>query len=105
MAASKRPTKLVWFIVLAGLVAAGWYGWRRYQQKTATGAADYRTNVVARGNLIQSVTANGSLTPVRLVEVGSQVSGIITEVHVDFNSQVKQGEVLAKIDPATYERA
>jgi HlyD family secretion protein len=53
----------------------------------------------------QIVTANGVLNPVQLVEVGSQISGSITEIKVDYNSRVKKGEVIAQIDPATYERA
>lgn len=66
---------------------------------------EYRTTPVSRGDVTQIVTANGSLNPVQLVEVGSQISGVITEIKVDFNSHVKAGEVIAQIDPATYERA
>ncbi|MBX3734236.1 MAG: efflux RND transporter periplasmic adaptor subunit [Verrucomicrobiae bacterium] len=96
---------LTWFIVLALLAAAGWGGWRWRRQKSATAAIPtLRTNAVVVGDIIQSVTANGALTPVRLVSVGSQVSGILTEVLTDFNSTVKEGDVLAKIDPSTFER-
>jgi HlyD family secretion protein len=66
---------------------------------------EYKTSPVARGDVTQIVTANGSLNPVQLVEVGSQISGVITEIKVDFNSQVKAGDIVAQIDPATYERA
>lgn len=66
---------------------------------------EYKTSPVTRGNVTQIVTANGSLNPVQTVEVGSQISGVITEIKVDFNSHVKAGEVVAQIDPATYERA
>ena len=66
---------------------------------------EFRTEVITRSNLIQSVSANGSLTPTRLIQVGSQVSGTLTEVRVDFNSKVKAGDVLATIDPASFERA
>lgn len=66
---------------------------------------EYKTSPATRGDVVQIVTANGSLTPVQLVEVGSQISGVITEINVDFNSQVKAGEIVAQIDPATYERA
>jgi HlyD family secretion protein len=66
---------------------------------------EYKTSPVTRGDVIQIVTANGTLTPVQLVEVGSQISGVITEIKVDFNSHVKAGDVVAQIDPATYERA
>jgi HlyD family secretion protein len=64
-----------------------------------------KTSPVTRGDVTQIVTANGSLTPVQLVEVGSQISGVITEIKADFNSRVKAGDIVAQIDPATYERA
>jgi len=51
------------------------------------------------GEITQVVTANGALNPVRTVTVGSQISGIITELKVDFNSKVREGDVLVKIDP------
>jgi len=66
---------------------------------------EYKTSLVTRGDVIQIVTANGTLTPVQLVEVGSQISGVITAIKVDFNSHVKAGDIVAQIDPATYERA
>jgi HlyD family secretion protein len=66
---------------------------------------EFRTETIVRTNLIQSVSANGSLTPTRLIQVGSQVSGTLTDVKVDFNSKVKAGDVLATIDPASFERA
>ncbi len=58
---------------------------------------------VARGDLTQMVTATGTLNPVVNVTVGSQVSGRITRLFVDFNSIVKSNEVIAEIDPSTYE--
>jgi HlyD family secretion protein len=59
----------------------------------------YRTAEVDRGSIVQFVTATGTLNPVGLVNIGTQVSGTISEVLVDFNSPVKKGQVLAKIDP------
>ncbi len=93
-----------WLVVLAVVGAAAWwgYGWWR---RPAAGAVEYKTSAVARGDITQSVTANGSLTPVRMVEVGSQISGVITEIKADFNSMVRSNDVVAQIDPATYERA
>jgi len=60
--------------------------------------------VLARGELTSVVTASGDLQPVTTIDVSSQVSGLITEVLVDFNSAVKEGDVLARLDPATYEQ-
>ena len=93
-----------WLIVLA-LLGGGGFAGHRYLLRPAAAPVSFRTEAVTRGDLVQSVTANGSLTPVRLVEVGSQISGVITEIKADFNSVVKEGEVIAQIDPATYERA
>ncbi|MBL9200301.1 MAG: efflux RND transporter periplasmic adaptor subunit [Opitutaceae bacterium] len=62
---------------------------------------DVQTAKVARGDITQSVTATGDLQPVVTVDIGAQVSGQIKEVLVDFNSIVKAGDVLAKIDEAT----
>ncbi len=66
---------------------------------------EFRTNSVVRTNIVQSVSANGAISPTRLIQVGSQVSGTIVDLKVDFNSVVKEGEVIAKIDPASFERA
>jgi HlyD family secretion protein len=66
---------------------------------------EFKTEAATRTNMVQSVSANGGIAPIRQVQVGSQISGTITEVRVDFNSRVKEGDILAKIDPATYERA
>lgn len=105
MARSRISGILTWIVVLALLAGGGWAAWRWRQQRTvAAGSPTIRTNTVSRGDIVQSVTANGALNPVRVVSVGSQISGIITEVNVDFNSKVKEGDVLAKIDPSTYER-
>lgn len=93
-----------WVLLLLAL-GAGFGGWRWYSQKDNEAAVEYRTAVVAQGDIVQSVTANGALTPVRNVEVGSQISGTLLEVKADFNDKVKTGDILAQIDPATYERA
>jgi HlyD family secretion protein len=58
---------------------------------------------VSKGVLLQTVTASGQLNPVTMVDVGSQISGIIEELLADYNSTVKKGDLIAKIDAATYE--
>ena len=62
----------------------------------------YETAKVTRGELVQHVTASGSLSAVGSVDVGSQVSGKIAALHVDFNSPVKKGQLVAEIDPTLY---
>ena len=63
----------------------------------------YRTAPVERGTVVSVVTATGTINPVVSVQVGSQVTGKIESLHADFNSIVKAGEVVARIDPAVYE--
>jgi HlyD family secretion protein len=62
----------------------------------------YTTAPITRGSVESLVVTTGTLNPVLLVDVGSQVSGIIEEIHVDFNSQVEKGQVLAKIDQSSF---
>ena len=84
--------------VLVGVIGVGWY-----LNRPDGAALEYETAVVSRGELTQMVTANGQLNPVTKVEVGSQISGIIEKLMVDFNSPVKVGEVIAQLDSASYE--
>lgn len=91
-------------MVLAVVLAGAAYGVYRYQQTEEKSAPEYRTASVTRGDITQSVTANGQISAVKDVQVGSQISGTIKEIKADFNSQVKEGEVIAQIDPSTYER-
>lgn len=102
---NRKSSPLKWVFILlilgGGIAAAVWFF--RFRQGSAS-LVQYRTTVVARGDVIQEVTANGSLNPVKQVEVGSQVSGIIEKIFVDFNSKVKEGDLLARIDPSTYQK-
>src|ERR1700733_13305100 len=65
----------------------------------------YNATAVMRGELTKLVTATGTLNPVVNVTVGSQVSGRISKLNVDFNSIVKSNQVIAEIDPAPYQAA
>src|SRR4030067_2693991 len=62
----------------------------------------FRFDKVARGDIESAVTATGSVNPVTTVLVGTQVSGTIKNIYVDFNSPVKKGEVIAQIDDAQF---
>ncbi len=86
--------------VVVVVVGGAWYFRHGHQDAPA-----YQTVAVTRGELIQIVTATGSLNPVVNVTVGSQVSGIINKLNVDFNSMVESNEVIAEIDPSTYRAA
>ncbi len=94
-----RPRRLIVPLSLLAL-AAGGYAWWHQGQKAAP--VEFNLAPVARATITQLVTATGDLQPVSTVEVSSQISGLIQEVAVDYNSRVKAGDVLARIDPATY---
>jgi len=89
-------------LALIFLAAAGGGGWW-YFSRNGDKAPEYSTVVVSEGSMTQSVTATGTLNPVMNVTVGSQISGYIQELHADFNSSVKEGQVIAKLDPATFQ--
>lgn len=93
---------LFWIVVLALLGWGGYWFWQRSSAASAEGPK-YRVAQVVRGDVVQSVTASGKLSAVETVEIGSQVSGNLKEIFVDFNDLVKQGQLIARIDPATYE--
>ena len=63
----------------------------------------YKTVKVERGSITQAVTATGTINPIQTVQVGSQVSGIISNLYADFNSEVKEGQLVARIDPAPFQ--
>jgi HlyD family secretion protein len=76
--------------------------YRQWSGSAGEGAAGYVTAKVDRGTIEQTVTATGTVNPVKTVQVGTYISGPILAIDVDFNSPVKKGQRVAKIDPATY---
>src|SRR6516165_4217850 len=89
-----------WLSILILLAAAAVGGWW-YIKSHNEGAAEYQTATVTRGDLTQVVTATGQLGPVLNVQVGSQISGIVKKLLVDFNSVVTSNQLIAEIDPST----
>ncbi len=94
--------KWFWVVVTVAVVAGG-IGWWRMRQAKASGALQFETARVDRGKIVAKVTASGSLSAIVTVQVGSQVSGRIAALNADFNSKVKKGELIAKIDPQLFE--
>ena len=86
--------------ILAVIVIAGGCVWIFGRKKTQD-RVDFATEQVKRGNVSNSITATGTIEPVTEVEVGTQVSGIIDKIYVDYNSVVKQGQVIAEMDKVT----
>ena len=94
---------IFWILALAALAAGGGW-WFAHRGATGEGAAGYKSTALARGEIVQTVTANGELKAVQTVLVGSEVSGKIVELLADYNSAVTNGQILARLDASTYER-
>jgi HlyD family secretion protein len=103
MTARKSKSWLKWLVLLL-LAGGGAGGWFYYSKQSKIPAIDFKTTTVSRGDLTQAVTANGQISAVTNVTVGSQVSGLITAIYVDFNSRVTNGQVIAQVDPSTYQQ-
>jgi HlyD family secretion protein len=88
-------------IVCAMLGGTTWF----YRRAEGSERPAYRTAAVERTSLKSTVSATGKLNAVRTVQVGTQVSGQIAEIFVDFNDKVKKGQLLARIDPKLQEQA
>jgi HlyD family secretion protein len=93
--------RIVSVAVVAALVGAGVWGYLYTQ--SGGNAPKYRTARVEQGPLTAAVSATGNLNAVTTVQVGSQVSGQIKELHADFNTLVKKRQVIARIDPEIFE--
>jgi HlyD family secretion protein len=92
---------LMLLVVIGALGGAGvWYFKFRHEDPP-----EYQIATVTRGPLTQVVTATGQLGPVLSVQVGSQISGIVRKLYADFNSVVKSNQVVAEIDPSTYQNS
>ncbi len=90
-------------IAIAVLVAAATGGWAWYNARNGGSEAKYRIGKVERGPLQAVVVASGTLNAVTTVQVGSQISGQILEIRADFNTQVQKDQIIARIDPQSFE--
>ena len=91
-------TRYIVALVALALVLAGGYAFVVWHKSAPT--PEYRLETLTRGNIIKSVSANGTLNPVVLVNVGTQISGVVNKLNVDFNDRVTKNQVLAEIDPS-----
>jgi len=106
----KRASRTSGWLLRAGLVlvlcVAAWAGWTAWTQRAEKPLeARYQFEEVSLGDITQTVTANGTVNPVGLVNVGTQVSGTVTRLLVDFNDEVKAGQILLELDPTTTQAA
>jgi HlyD family secretion protein len=88
-------------VALASLGGTAWF----YQRADGKEVPQYKTAALTRGSLKSTVSATGTLQAVRTVQVGTQASGQISQIYVDFNDHVKKGQLLARIDPTLQQQA
>jgi HlyD family secretion protein len=88
------------FIIIAGLTIAATAFYLLSNRNTAI---KFKTEKVTKGDIVMSVTATGTVNAVTTVLVGTQVSGTIKNISVDYNSPVKKGQIIAQIDPSTFQ--
>ena len=99
----KKP---LWIVLGLCVLATGGIGFWQWRKSVAASAVPrYETVAIDRGPIVAKVTATGTLSALVTVQVGTQVSGRIKEINVDFNSAVKKGQVIARIEPALFAAA
>ena len=101
---SRRRRKKWPFLLILVAALSGGGRWRYTNHHTDQDLGpENETTTVNRGEITKVVSATGELNPLVKVEIGSQISGTITTLNVDFNAKVKAGDILCQLDPATYE--
>jgi HlyD family secretion protein len=92
----KKRTRWIWIAAVAVAAVAAYAGWRLLKKDDSK--VSWITSPAQRGDVRVTVTATGTLKAVTTVEVGTQVSGTIAALYVDFNSKVKKGQIIARLD-------
>jgi HlyD family secretion protein len=100
---SKTVRRVSLLAVALGLTGGACVGASYYFSRSSVDTPEYEFATVTKGELAQVITASGQLNPVVKVDVGSQISGNIQKLLADFNSLVTQGQIVAQLDPATFE--
>ena len=98
MSRSLKKT-IIWLLILATAIAAFYFYSKSNQPRPEE---LYRFQRLIRGDVTQSISANGTLNPVTLVNVGTQVSGRVSKLYVDFNDEVEEGQVLLELDDSLF---
>lgn len=92
--------KSILLVILLTLISGGYYFYKNSTKKNVEDL--YRLQEVTQGDVEQSVSANGTINPVTLVSVGTQVSGRVSRLYVDFNDKVNKGQILLELDDALF---
>lgn len=98
-----RGTRLFRYLIIVALLAGAGAGGVSYLNKSKTNTVQYVTQPVKRGDLTVTVSATGTLKPIKEVDVGIEVSGTVKTVEVDYNDEVTVGQVLARLDTSKLE--
>ena len=96
----KSAKKIISILVISSLMAGAVYYYRKLNQPKPEDL--YRLDEVTQGDVEQTVSANGTLNPVTLVSVGTQVSGIVRKLYVDFNDKVEKDQILLELDNSLF---
>ncbi|MGA7616422.1 MAG: efflux RND transporter periplasmic adaptor subunit [Thermoanaerobaculia bacterium] len=99
----KRRTPLRWAVTILVLGIIFVLGWKAFAGRKNKSEEAYRSFAADRGTVTMTVTATGTLSAVTTVQVGSQVSGVISRLYADFNSPVKKGQLIAELDPTPFQ--
>ena len=99
MTSFPRARLLVLIVALLSALIGFWY----WQTKPGSSQERYKTQPVDRGDIVQNISANGTLNPVVLVNVGTQVSGTVYKLYADFNDTVEEGQILVELDPSLFQ--
>lgn len=94
-----RARLLVLIVAPLSALIGFWY----WQTKPDSSQERYKTQAVDRGDIVQNISANGTLNPVVLVNVGTQVSGTVYKLYADFNDAVEEGQILVELDPSLFQ--
>ena len=90
--------RFAFWVLLLAISGAGYALWKKMPAEQPP--QKFKTEKIERGDVVQTITANGTLNPVVVINVGTQISGTIQKLHVNFNDQVTAGQILAELDPS-----
>jgi HlyD family secretion protein len=97
---SRSIKKITVSVIVLGILVGAFYYYK--QRSTLLPEQMYRLQEITKGNVVQTVSANGTLNPVTLISVGAQVSGRVSKLYVDFNDRVEKGQILLELDDALF---
>src|SRR4051794_30426832 len=100
-----RARSIVVLLLIVAAVGGGGFALYRWQKAKAKPPVEFETARIDRGRVVARVTATGTLSALVTVQVGTQVSGRIEKLFVDFNSEVKAGQLIAKLEPQLFQAA